>query len=73
MKVQHVLSNSALLKQEMQIQLSVLQAQHESRPGFLCSVCREGLMAEAYDCLKIHITKVDYIASTEGINNVSLA
>lgn len=29
-------------------------------------------MAEAYDCLKIHITKVDYIASTERINNVSL-
>lgn len=28
-------------------------------------------MAEAYDCLKIRITKVDYIASTEGINNVS--
>lgn len=29
-------------------------------------------MEKADDCLKIHITKVDYIASTEGINNVSL-
>lgn len=29
-------------------------------------------MAEADDCLKIHITKVDYTASTEGINSVSL-
>lgn len=32
----------------------------------------EGLMANADDCLKIHITRVDYIASTKGINNVSL-
>lgn len=29
-------------------------------------------MAKAHDCLKIHITKVDYIASTEEINSVSL-
>lgn len=29
-------------------------------------------MAKAYDCLKIHITKVDYTPSTEEINNVSL-
>lgn len=40
-------------------------------PGY--AIGTNGLMAKVDDCLKkICITKADYIASTEGINNVSL-